>query len=93
MINEYPQVNSPDDVFPFCEKVKTERETDLQDWFNLPKRFISGRKVNKIPTSSSDVEAGDRLGDVNYTTSFLYILVYDDINNLNVWRRVALGAF
>ena len=93
MINPYPQILSREEIQGFCEFVRQERETDLQDWFNLPKRFVSGRKVNKIPTSSTDVTSEDILGDVNYTTSFFYVLVYDDINNINVWRRFALGAF
>ena len=90
MINDYPKPTS-ENILTFCEFVKQERVTDLQDWDNLPKRFISGRKVNKIPTSSADVTSEDRLGDVNYTASYLYILVYDGTNN--VWRRVSIGAF
>ena len=90
MINDYPKPIS-ENILSFCEFVKQERVTDLQDWDNLPKRFISGRKVNKIPTSSADVTSEDRLGDVNYTASYLYILVYDGTNN--VWRRVSIGAF
>ena len=93
MISEYPQIYGQEDILRFLDFVRQERVTDLQDWDNLPKRFVSGRKVNKIPTSSSDVTSEDILGDINYTTSFLYILVYDNINNLNVWRRVAPGAF
>jgi len=90
MINDYP-TPSIENILDFCTFVKQERVTDLQDWDNLPKRLVSGRKVDKIPTSSSDVTSEDRLGDINYTASFLYILVYDGTNN--VWRRVSIGAF
>ena len=93
MINDYPQIYGTEDILTFCESVKRERVTDLEDWDNLPKRFISGRKVGKIPATSADVTSEDRLGDINYTTSFFYILVYDDVNAVNVWRRIALGAF
>jgi len=93
MINDYQTVSSSEDVLSFCQSVKRERSTDIEDWNNLTKRFIKGRKVNKIPATSSDVTSEDILGDINYTTSFLYILVYDSVNNVNVWRRLALGAF
>lgn len=91
MIYDYPKVDGPSDLLPFCVAVKRERTTDLDDYNNLPKRFVKGRKVDKIPVSSTDVTPEDRLGDINYDASFLYILVYD--GNNNVWRRSALGAF
>jgi len=91
MIEDYPKVPEFSDVLPFCQAVKKERQTDLEDWNNLPKRFVQGRKVNKIPTSSADVSPDDKAGDVNFTPTFMYILVYD--GSVNVWRRVALGAF
>lgn len=91
MIEDYPKVQGGEDVLRFCQAVKKERQTDLEDWNNLSKRFLAGRKVNKIPTSSTDVTPEDKLGDINYNATYFYILVYDGSNN--VWRRIALGAF
>lgn len=91
MIGDYPQLTSSTDIPIFLEAVSKERKTDLEDWNNLPSRFLKGRKVGKIPTSSTDVSVEDRLGDINYDASFFYILVYDGSNN--VWRRIALGVF
>jgi hypothetical protein len=67
------------------------REEDIENFNNLKNIFISGRKVGKIPTSSTDITAGDRVGDFNYTASHLYIVV-DDAGS-GEWRRIALGVF
>lgn len=93
-MKNYPSFNldRPQDVNSLLHFVVKERRNDVLDWINLPQQYLSGRKVNKIPASSADVDpATDRVGDMNYTTTYLYILV--DNSGVAVWRRVALGAW
>lgn len=67
------------------------RKDDITQFQNLPNIFLYGRKVGKIPTASNDVTPEDRVGDVNYTATFLYILI--DNGGTAQWRRTALGAW
>lgn len=66
------------------------RQYDVADFDNLPSIFMSGRKVGKIPTSSTDVVDSDRIGDFNYTSSYLYLCVD---NAGAAWRRISLGVW
>lgn len=51
------------------------------------------RKVNRVPTSSTNVTAGTDLpGDFNYDANYLYLSVPDGAGNIR-WRRIALGVF
>lgn len=69
-----------------------ERAQDISEFENIKRTFIAGRRVlGRIPVSSSDVVDGDVVGDVSYTTTFLYILM--DNAGTPVWRRVALNSF
>lgn len=79
-----------EDVSAFCREAARLREEDVSDFNNLSNVFMRGRKVDKIPSSSSDI-ADSRVGDFNYDTSYLYICV--DNSGTAVWRRVAIGAF
>ena len=67
------------------------RKDDITQIWNISSQFIMGRKVGRIPTSSANVIDGDRVGDVNWTTSFFYILV--DNAGTATWRRVALSSW
>lgn len=70
--------------------ITRERTKDITDFNGLPNTYIAGRKVAKIPTSSSDI-AGSFPGDFNVTASFAYFC----INNAGTtqWVRVAVGTF
>lgn len=69
-----------------------ERTQDISDFENIKRTFIAGRRVlGRVPSSSADVVDGDVIGDVSYTTTFLYILM--DNAGTPVWRRVALSSF
>lgn len=67
------------------------RDNDILDRNSFDSMFFRGRKVSKIPTSSIDVVETDRIGDINYDTSYLYVLV----NNSGTpeWRRASLGSW
>lgn len=80
------------DVVRVLKFMLGERESDVQDFNGLNKKLIAGRRVlGRIPSSSSDILADDRIGDISYTTTFLYILM--DNAGTPVWRRVALSSF
>ena len=78
------------ELLEFCKDISRKREKDVQDFDNLTNIFISGRKVAKIPSSSSDV-TGNNIGDFNYDSDYLYVCVNNSGNA--AWRRVAIGAF
>lgn len=81
------------DVVDTLNAVLATRERDIQDYFDQPNQFILGRKVSKIPTSSADyVASTDLVGDINYDTNYLYILVSNGLGSA-VWRRVALASW
>jgi len=86
----YSNVNRDADVLDFCKDVARKRQEDVKAFDNLKEVFVRGRKTDKVPTSSSDT-TGDRVGDVNYTATYLYICV--DNAGTAAWRRVAIGSF
>lgn len=67
------------------------RDDDIIDRNNFTSVFISGRKVGKVPTSSTDVSADDTIGDVNFQSDYMYVLV--SAGSVNRWRRVALTTW
>ncbi len=67
------------------------RKDDITQFTNLTSVFGGGRKVGKRPTSRTDVTAEDKVNDVNWTPTYLYILT--DNSGTAVWRRVALGSW
>lgn len=78
-------------IFEWLKYVVRARTDDVQEFNNLPNIFISGRKVGKIPSASNDTTPEDKIGDVNYSATFLYILV--DNSGTATWRRVALSSW
>lgn len=92
-MKNYPAMvlRSVDDVIILCRYILKERSNDVNDFNNLKNIFMSGRKVNKIPTESTDVLPSDRVGDMNYDDNYIYLLV-DNSGNPQ-WRRVALAAW
>lgn len=88
-MENYPKLLSNDnnELALVLRRIIELRESDITDNTNLPQVFMSGRKVEKIPTSSADVATTDNLGDFNYDANYLYIVVDDSGAE---WRRVAL---
>lgn len=81
---------TPEDLAAFCREAARLREQDVEQFNNLSNVFMSGRKVGKIPTGSSDVAATDRVGDFNYDVNYLYLCVD---NSGATWRRITLGSW
>lgn len=82
--------NTLDDAIASLNYMSRIRTEDISDFDNLPNRFMAGRKVGKIPTSSTDVAATDRVGDFNYSAAngYFYLLA-DDAH----WKRITLGTW
>lgn len=93
VFKEYPYnaLTSLDDAKELLRQITNIRKDDITQINNLVNVFISGRKVGKVPTSSADVDATDRLGDVNWDTSYIYILI--DNSGTAEWRRASLGSW
>ena len=89
----YPELatNEIGDVVKAYRTVTRMRQDDINDFTDLPNRFMSGRKVGKIPTGSTDTAVTDRIGDFNYDASYLYILV--DNSGTAEWRRITAGSW
>lgn len=79
-----------DDLVKSASFIQRLREQDISDFSNLSQKFIAGRKVGKIPSSSADIADDDRIGDINYDDSYLYIVVD---NSGAEWRRISLGSW
>lgn len=92
-MNPYADLASHElkDVAETVEEIVRERSIDIKDFDNIQNRFISGRKVGRIPSGATDVLSTDKVGDFNYDTSYIYILV----NNSGTaeWRRAALSSW
>lgn len=67
------------------------RREDVTKFENLPQVLIQGRKISRTPSASNDVVAGDYVGDINFTASYLYVLI--DNSGTPAWRRVALASW
>lgn len=89
----YPRILNDDikDLANVLRYIARERDADINDWNNLSQAFVAGRKVGKVPTSSADVADTDRVGDFNFSASYLYLCVNN--GGAAAWRRVALGSW
>lgn len=91
-LKSYPSTRGDDlrSALDVLDKISQIRADDQTKWDNLTQQFILGRRVAKVPTSSSDT-SGSAVGDFNVTTTFAYYCV----NNAGTaqWVRVAVGTF
>jgi hypothetical protein len=67
-----------------------ERGRDVQDFGNLPSTFIGGRKVNKIPSGTTDI-VGSFVGDFSATTAGVFIAVNE--SSTVSWRKLTSSTF
>ena len=69
------------------------RDGDVTDNNNLPNIYMRGRRVGKIPTSSSNVVPDDKIGDFSFAVdgSYIYFLVSNA--GSPQWRRAALATW
>lgn len=73
----YPQViqDSLQEHTNVLKQISRLRQEDVQAFTNLTQTYVLGRKVGKIPATSNDVIATDRLGDFNVDSAYAYFLV------------------
>ena len=68
------------------------RYNDLAERFSLlTDVLIQGRLTDRVPTSSSDIVDGEKVGDINFQNDYIYILT--DNAGTPAWRRVAVSSF
>ena len=87
-MQNYPKSIDEKNVVQVVRKISQLREEDILDRNNFPAIFFLGRKVGKVPASSLDIAATDRVGDMNYDTNFLYLFP-----TVSGWRRIALATW
>ena len=92
-MNDYPQITpqTEQDIKDLLRIITRERTIDITDFENLKNRFMSGRKVGKIPSGAADVSDTDRIGDMNYDENYLYLLTTDGSGGA-IWGRIALDT-
>lgn len=88
----YPsyKLDTDENISALLRYISKERINDVNDFNNLKNVFIYGRKVAKIPSSSSDVSS-NRVGDFSFDVDYIYICV--DNSGTVEWRRATLGSF
>ena len=75
----------------FCDFVQRERINDVNDRNSFPQQFIGGRRTARVPSSSTDVENTDAVGDVCITSTYVYFLI--NASGTIEWVRLAVGTF
>lgn len=92
-MRDYPKLqdSKPESFKTVLDFITRERGNDITDRNNLPNIFMSGRKVGKVPASSTDIAATDRFGDFNYTTAYMFLCVSD--GSTATWRRFIGSTF
>lgn len=94
VFKDYPywKAETLTDMSEQLRQITNIRKDDISTISQITSSFVAGRKVGKIPSSSTDVNPkSDKVGDINYTASFLYILI--DNGGTPVWRRIALASW
>jgi len=94
VFKDYPswEAENLEDVKELVRQITSIRKEDISVISQITSSFVGGRKVGKIPTSSADVDATtDKVGDINYSATYLYILI--DNAGTPAWRRTALAAW
>ncbi len=86
-----PTFSSVQEVERWAKFIARTRDEDITQANNYTNIFIRGRLVGKVPSGSADVAATDKLGDINFTDDYMYVLI--DNSGTAEWRRVALGSW
>lgn len=96
MRNSYPSISNGITLIGLVQwaiKVtQLRQQEDLPDYTNQKNIYVSGRTVTRVPSSATDIVAGDREGDtvVAVDGSYQYTLV--DVSGSLMWARVALDT-
>lgn len=96
-MNRYP--NPKDDKNPTLKStldfICRERLNDVRDNNNLPNNYMTGRRVVKVPSASTDITSPvSYAGDFNITVDYAYFCISDAADSGAIkWVRVAAGTF
>ena len=91
--NSYPIISDSKDVLKFIREItRLRQEEDIPNFLNLNKVFVAGRVTERIPSSATDVIAGDNSGDIvtDVANGFEYKLV--DNAGTFIWDRRVLDT-
>jgi hypothetical protein len=83
----YPKDIDETNLVESLRQISRLRDQDITDRNNFNSIFIMGRKVNKVPTSSTDVASTDNQGDFNFSDSYSYFFTGTE------WRRSVLSSW
>lgn len=89
----YPILNEDKQIPDVVRDIIRIRETDLDDWNNLPSQFVQGRArftTRAAPSSATNVLATDQLGDIVNDATYEYKLL--NISGTLKWDRRALNT-
>jgi hypothetical protein len=86
--DSFPATGTPEERL---NRISETRETDIVKLNEFQNNLIRGRLITRTPSGSADVVATDAVGDINFTATYMYVLV--DNGGTHVWRRVALSSF
>lgn len=76
----------------FLQDVEDRRREDVIEQDSYNEKFLLARKVTKVPTSTTDVTATDRVDDFNWDENFIYILM--DVSGPAIeWRTFPTTTF
>ncbi len=85
--------SNSDAIVKALQQIARYRDEDITDRNTLPAVFISGRTVGKIPSSSTDISATDRVGDISFAVDGSYIYYCVNASGTAKWRRIALATW
>lgn len=89
VFKDYPYYSAADmeEIVEILDQICRTRKDDILVIGDLINTFIGGRSVGRVPSSSSDVLATDKIGDINfdYSTGYAYRLMDDGA--AGVWAR------
>ena len=95
-MNDYPSLtpDKDEDAKELLRIITRERPIDIKDFDNLKNRFMSGRKVGKVPTGANDTTPSDKVGDFNIAEDggFFYFYTLVDDSGTAKWGRVVLDT-
>ena len=83
-------VESFEDLKEWVRYVSKERSSDVKDFDNLKKIFMSRQKVGTIPVGAATSSTA-RIGDYNADEDYFYLVV--PVGATSEWRRVAWTAW
>ena len=83
--------NTTEDHTITLDAISRARLEDISEFNNLPNVFMRGRKVGKIPTSSTDISPTDKDGDFNYDETYVYLCVPS--GSTVVWKTITYSNF